>query len=239
MKRFTTWQSIGLCFSLLLLVLFGITSPASADPGNAGDGACTTANYSGTTFNGSWSRTYNPSCAGNTKAYVYIDWNNTTDGNGHHHVVWSATLQVDQIYGSKCVQIAMDWYNPSDGHSDTQILRNCKENSTVSLPVSQSIDTHGYISDLTNWPIWRLQLGTFDPSDRSMNNVVCPGTSASPQATDGDTECVDWQGAGHGSYMWSSVAAKIYRRSDDGVYGQNTPTYPANYNIDRMTDRTS
>jgi hypothetical protein len=214
-------------------LMLGAVSPALADPGTSGDDPCTTGTFSGTTYNGSWTRNYNPSCANNTTASVTISWSNYTASNGDHHITWDASLTVGPIFGTKCVEIALDWHNSAfNQHSDAQYMRNCKESSTRNMP-TQDIDTQSYSAG-NSWPVQRLQMAVYDPSTGDRTNEVCPGASGAPALTADDAGCKDWLHLGAAS--WSSLAAKIYRRTNAGTDQQNSPLYPDHYGVWEQAD---
>jgi hypothetical protein len=221
--------------SLLVVVglcLAGTTGPAAADPGNSGDDSCTTGSFSGNSTDGSWTRTYRPQCGSSTTADVDISWSNYTS-SGIHHLVWDATLTVGAISGDDCVQIALDWNNIGQNHSDVQIMRNCDEFSTRTMS-SQDVNFGDLGGTGTNWPVLRLQMSSFDRDTLDVYSVVCPSASGSPTGSNTDALCTDWNK--NGSAFWGSTAAKIYRRMDDHVNENNDPTYPAHYTLAEQVD---
>jgi hypothetical protein len=229
-------RALLLMLAVPALMLGSVVSPASADPGTSGDDPCTTGTFSGDSFNGTWTRQYDPYCVGSTTATVTIHWHNTgPDTSGHMHIKWDATITTGAIYTNFCVEVALDWQVPSSmsSHSDAQYLRNCKENSTKDMP-SQDITRFAPFSDGWHpWPIWRLQIGLYDPNGSdNVSDVVCPGPNggAGPSNTSDDAGCTAWLET-HGGAAFTSRGAKIYRRPNSGADDQNLPLYPASYDI--------
>lgn len=235
-----TWAWLAVLLAMPALVLGAAIGPAAADPGTSGDDACTTGTYTGGVNDGTWTRNYNPNCDNDTKATVSVEWHNYVAPNGHHHLTWQAGLTTDQISGSKCVQIALDFTNPTGDHEDAQFLRNCRENSTVSLDNmngTQNIDVYQPFYNV-NWSLNRLQLGTYNPnncdsSTCAVSDVVCPGANGAPPFN-GGLSCGQWLSANGGASIWNSVVAKIYRKTNAGNNQQNDPTWPSNYDIDNL-----
>jgi hypothetical protein len=221
----------------LLLSIFALPAPAFAEVGNSGDNGCTTTNYSGTALSGDWTRSYNPNCANNTKATIGIHWYNYIDGGGDRHIVYYGSIGAQQINGSKCVEVALDWDNPTGAHSDVQFIRNCFENSTRSV---STVDINVGPQRLLvgqPWPVRRLQIGVYDPADGSVSNKVCPSSGSAPVDTNTDAECSGPTGWFHNpAAAFGDKSAKIWRRTNTGGDDQNTPLWPGAYDLNALTD---
>jgi hypothetical protein len=224
--------------SLAAVFAMTLSAPAVAS-GNSGDASCTSGTYTGDTAQGTWQRTYNPSCAGSTTGTVTISWNNYTGSDGAHHIVWQATVQAGPIYSNDCIEVALDWQNPQGGHSDAQFARNCFEGSTYTT-TKQDLRTNGY-SGGSIWYVKRLQIAVYNGSTGNVSNVVCPGNNFNnvPSDTATDAGCTDWLHLGAAG--WSSVGAKIYRRDNSGNDNNNDPFYGVGgtYTINNQVSATS
>jgi hypothetical protein len=233
---------LGLVTLLTALALcLGFAGPAAADPGTSGDELCTSGTFTGGVNDGSWSRNYNPGCNNNTIATVSVEWHNYVGSGGDHHITWKATLSTNQIGGSKCVEIALDFANPTGAHEDAQFLRNCKENSSISLDnLNGTQDINVFQAGFNvNWPMNRVQLGTYNPNNCDattceVSNVVCPSANGAPPGTIGDTGCSQWLNLNGGAAQWDSRGAKIYRRTNAGTAQQNIPYWPADYGLTEL-----
>lgn len=209
------------------LLYLGTTAPAFADLGTSDDGPCTTSDFTGNSYTGEWTREFKPHCSGNTVGWVDITWRNYLDGVNQRHILWNAVVQAGAISGDSCIEVALDWLNVTGGHSDTQIMRNCKENSTRRMSNQDIV-----LQDPGNeapWPVHQLQIGTYDPDNGSVVSKVCPSDPNAPADTRTDPDCSNWYSKGDGP-VWGSTAAKIYRRTNAGVDEQNDPPYPSVYN---------
>jgi hypothetical protein len=209
----------------------GMAAPAHAETGNSGDNGCTTSNYSGNTTNGSWTRSYNANCANATVGSIEISWHNY-DSIGTHYIKWTASISTGAISGNDCLYVALDWKPAAGGHSDSQTVRNCKENSVYAPAALPEVLPVG-LTVTGDWLVKRLQIGIYDPDTANVYSVVCPNGSNTPLDTNslGDpsdrTGCLGWQQPT--APTWNSKAAKIYRRANDGTDSNNDPTYPNNY----------
>lgn len=227
--RTPRWPAAIVATLAALCLGLALSSPARADLGTSSDAGCTNGNFTGDTDQGTWHRTYNPGCDGVTTATIDVSWNNYTDGNGHHHIVWDAKITTGPIYANDCVYVALDWENPQGGHSDTQHLRNCYESSTYHPGVMpQNLDTRAWTGSSV-WHLKRIQIGTYDPDTGDTRLVVCPNATGSPGSTNTDSECSSW--LSNGAAAWDSKGAKIYRKTNTGAEQNNAPFYPEAYDI--------
>lgn len=220
---------VGMLFMIGLM--FGTIVPAHAEVGDSGDNGCTSSTYSSTgDGNGhpiglDWSRSYNANCNNYTKGTISIHVWNRVDSNNDHHLMWDASITAGPIAGNNCIQVAFDWANPQ-GHSDNQIMRNCYENSTRQMP-TQDIAELSY--DNSNWKIAKIQISVYDPDNGTVQYVVCPkgdSNDPAPDGTDTNAGCIPAQGGYAPNGSFSTVGAKIYRRTNTGQDQQNAPIYP-------------
>jgi len=223
--------------AILLVIPFLTLATTSASQARR---ACTEAPYlagsgtaTGTRLLGSWSAHYNPDCAGSTDADIFVSWHSYFRSDGDLMVSTDASISTGAIAFNDCVQIALDWDGETSwqDHEDTQIMRNCKENSTRAM-AEQTVDIDEHCGVLpnchrNNWPVNRLQISVFDTGDQSIRREVCLGGSLAPATNTGD-EC--WGGSdGNGGWnpngAFSTTAAKIRAKWNDGSDDQNDPLW--------------
>lgn len=199
-----------LCLGLAL------AAPANARAiGNSGDGNCTTASFTGDTTDGNWHRTFNPNCSGNTVATINIAWHNYRATNGDEHFKYQTTISTAGIANDNCVEVALDPNPPNGMHGDAQDTRNCYENSTYTTPwVDIDLQPRGDYA----WPIQRLQVSVYDPGAGTVDHKACPNGG---MLTDTDTGCNSW----NPDASWSSLGAKIFRKTNAGTEQQNQPIW--------------
>jgi hypothetical protein len=226
-----------------LLYLGATSTTASATCTNA-PYLASAQNIVGGSLDGTWDQHYNPDCDGTTVGDVTVIWHSYLSG-GDRYVKFDAQITTQAIDGNDCVEVALDWNGgfSGSGHEDNQIMRNCKENSTETM-AAQTIDIDqaclpsGLWCSLNSWPTNRLQVSRYDPDNQEVYDRVCPAGGVAP-GTNSQVLCWGDQDPSQGWHPnggFTTKAAKIYRIPNGGTPEQNTPLWPGDYTVMKLTD---